>query len=150
MQKIFLPLLVFVGGAFAGPLLYWAMPQYDLFYYGLGPLIWPVQLIGSLMDSLRADNYVVLVGLNVLIYAIVGIGIVAAARNTRLLFFSGALLEAGVAILALWAVRFHIRDLLGHDGTMLIALLIALAFYGSLVFLVHLTVKRMQPSNQPT
>ncbi len=87
MQKISLPLLAFMGAAFIGPLLYWVMPPYDLFYYGVGPLIWPVQLIGPLMDSLRADNYVALVGLNVFLYAIVGIVFVAAARNT-LLFFS--------------------------------------------------------------
>ena len=143
MQKIYLPLLVFVGGAFIGPLLYWVMPPYNLFYYGVGPLIWPIQLLGPLMDSLRADNYVALVGLNVFLYAIVGIVIVAAARKTRLLILFGAVLGAGVIILALSAVHFRIRDLIGHDGAMLIALLIALAFYGSLVFLVYLIAKRI-------
>lgn len=145
MPKIYLPLLVFVSGAFIGPLLYWAIPPYDLFYYGVGPLIWPVQLIGPFLDFLRPDNYVALVGLNVFLYSIVGIAIVAAARKTRLLLFSGAVLEAGVIILALSAVHFRIRDLIGHDGTMLIALLIALTFYGSLVYFVRLVVIRLQP-----
>ena len=148
MQNKYLPLLVFVVGAFIGPLLYSVMPllpRYDLFYYGVGPLIWPIQLIGPLMDFIGTDNYVVLVGMNVLLYTVVGTGMVLAAHKTRPLVFAGALLEMGVIVLALWAVRFHIRDLLGHDGTLLIALLIALAFYGSLVFLVRLTVKRMQP-----
>jgi hypothetical protein len=144
MQKIYFPLLVFMGGAFIGPLLYWVMPPYDLFYYGVGPLIWPVQLIGPLMDSLRADNYVALVSLNVLLYAIVGIVFVATARKTRLLLFFCAVLGVGVIILALSAVHFRIRDLIGHDGTMLIALLIALAFYGSLVFFVRLVAIRLQ------
>jgi hypothetical protein len=148
MRKAFFPLLVFVGGALVGPLLYWVMPllpRYDLFYYGVGPLIWPVQLIGPLMDFLGTSNDALLVGLNVLLYAIVGMGIVAAARNTLLFFFSGAVLGAGVIILALSAVHFRIRDLIGHDGTMLIALLIALAFYGSLVFFVRLIAIRLQP-----
>jgi hypothetical protein len=145
MQKIYVPLLAFTGGAFIGPLLYWVLPPYDLFYYGVGPLIWPVQLIGPLMDSLRADNYVALVGLNIFLYAIVGIVIVAAARKAHLLLLSGAVLGAGVIILALSSVHFRIPDLVGHDGAMLIALLVALAFYGSLVFLVRLIVIRMQP-----
>src|SRR5713101_1676308 len=145
MKRPHLSLLVFMGGAFIGPLLYWVMPPYDLFYYGVGPLIWPVQLIGPLMDSLRAGNYVALVGLNVFLYAIVGIVFVATARKTRLLLFSCAVLGAGVTILALSAVHFKIRDLIGHDGTMLIALLIALAFYGSLVFFVRLIAIRLQP-----
>ena len=96
------------------------------------------------MDSLRATNYVALVSLNVFLYAIVGIVIVAAARKTPLLLLSGTTLEVGVIALALSSVRFRIRDLVGDDGTMLIALLIALAFYGSLVFFVHLIVMRMQ------
>jgi|SRR5690242_3319114 len=144
MRKIYIPLLVFVVGAFIGPLLYWVLPPYDLFYYGVGPLIWPVHLFAPLMDSLRATNYVALVSLNVFLYAIVGMVIVAAARKTPLLLVSGTTLEVGVIALALSSVRFRIRDLVGDDGTMLIALLIALAFYGSLVFFVHLIVMRMQ------
>jgi len=97
------------------------------------------------MDFLGTSNDVVLVGFNVLLYAVVGMGIVAAARNTLLFVFSGAVLGAGVIILALSAVHFRIRDLIGHDGTILIALLIALAFYGSLVFLVRLIAIRLQP-----
>jgi len=145
MRKMYLPLLVFVGGAFVGPLLYWVIPPYDLFYYGVGPLIWPSQLIEPLRDLLGVENYAALVGLNVFLYAIVGIVIVAAARNTRLLLFCGAVLETGVIILALSSVHFKIRDLIAHDGTLLIALLIALAFYGSLVLLIRLIVVKLQP-----
>src|SRR6266852_1738453 len=122
MRKMHLPLLVFVGGAFVGPLLYWAMPllpRYDLLYYGVGPLIWPVQVIGPLMGALQTDNYIVLVGLNVLLYAIVGAWIVVSTRSKWHLLFASALLEIGIVILALHAVRFNLRDLLGHDGTML-------------------------------
>jgi hypothetical protein len=140
--------LVFVGGALVGPLLYWVMPllpRYDLLYYGVGPLIWPVQLIGPLMDLLGTSNEAVLVGLNVLLYTMVGSGIVAAAREPQQCLFSGALLGVGVIILALSTVHFTIHDLLGHDGTMLIALFIALTFYGSLVFLVRLIVVQLQP-----
>jgi hypothetical protein len=149
-KPLLFPLLVFVGGAFAGPILYWVMPllpRYDLLYYGVGPLIWPIQLIGPLMGVLGTENYFVLVGLNVLLYTIVGAGVVVAAPNKRLLLLSGTLLESGIVILALAAVRFEPRDLLGHDRTMLCALLIALAFYGALVFLVRLLVVRMGPNN---
>jgi hypothetical protein len=146
MLKVFLPLLVFVGGSFVGPLLYWVMPllpRYDLLYYGVGPLIWPVQLIGPLMDVLGTDNYVLVVGLNVLLYAIVGMGIVVAAGNKLRLLLAATLLEIVIVILALAAARFRLGDLFGHDGTMLLALLIALAFYGALVFLVRLVVGRV-------
>jgi hypothetical protein len=144
-------LLVFVTGSFVGPLLYWVMPLlplYDLLYYGVGPLIWPVQLIGPLMDVLGTDNYVVVVGLNVLLYAVVGMGIVVAAGNKLRLLLAATLLEIGIVILALAAARFRLGDLVGHDGTMLFALLIALAFYGALVFLVHLVVGRVQSRQQ--
>jgi hypothetical protein len=146
LLKVFLPLLVFVGGSFVGPLLYWVMPllpRYDLLYYGVGPLIWPVQLIGPLMDVLGTDNYVLVVGLNVLLYAIVGMGIVVAAGNKLRLLLAATLLEIVIVILALAAARFRLGDLFGHDGTMLLALLIALAFYGALVFLVRLVVGRV-------
>jgi hypothetical protein len=148
MRKVILPLLVFVGGALVGPLLYRVMPllpKYDLLYYGIGPLIWPAQLIGPLMDLLGTSKEVAVVGLNVLLYTVIGGGIVAAAREPRWCLFAGALLGLGVTILALAAVHFKIRDLVGHDGMMLIALLIALVFYGSLVFLVRLIVVRLQP-----
>src|SRR5690242_6750244 len=150
-KPLLLPLLVFVGGAFAGPLLYWVMPllpRYDLLYYGVGPLIWPIQLIGPLMGVLGTENYFLLVGLNVLLYATVGTGVVVAAPDKRLLLLAGTLLEIGIVILALAAARFQLRDLLGHDGTMLIALLIAVAFYGALVFSVRLLVVRMGPQQQ--
>jgi len=120
------------------------MPLYDLFYYGVGPLIWPVQVIGSIMEFLGTDKYFVLVSLNVVLYPIVGAGIVAAARKAVLLLFAGGLVEAGVALLALSAVRFNYRDLLGYDGAMLIALLIGMAFYGFLIFLVYIIAKRLQ------
>ena len=123
------------------------LPRYDLLYYGVGPLIWPVQLIGPLMGVLGTDNYVVLVCMNVLLYTITGTAVVMAARNNRHLLFAGALLEAGVVILALSAVRFRLSDLLGDDGTMLIAVLIALVFYGSLVLSVRLVVKRTRPKD---
>src|SRR5256885_17139057 len=102
MRKAFFPLLVFVAGALVGPLLYWVMPllpRYDLFYYGVGPLIWPVQLIRLLMDFLGTSNDVLLVGFNVLLFVIVGMGIVAPAFNTLLFVFSGACLGASVIIL---------------------------------------------------
>src|SRR5260370_20245175 len=104
MKTIYVPLLVFVSGAFVGPLLYWMMPllpRYDLFYYGVGPLIWPVQVIGPLMDFFGTDKYVVLVFLNVALYSLVGMGIVAAVRKTVLLWFRGGLVEVGGARLAL-------------------------------------------------
>src|SRR5882672_12910304 len=114
MRKAFFPLLVFVGGALVGPLLYWIMPllpRYDLFYYGVGPLIWPVQVIGPLMDFFGTDNYIVLVGLNVVLYTLVGLGVVAAACKTALLWFASGLVAAGVALLALSTVRFDYQDL---------------------------------------
>src|SRR5260221_1124443 len=144
MKRPYLSLLVFVGGAFVGPLLYWVMPLYDWFYYGVGPLIWPVQVIGPMMEFLGTDKYVVLVGLNVVLYTIVGAGIVAATRKATLLLFAGGLVEVGVAFLGLSAVRFNYRDLLGYDGTMFIALLISMAFYGFLIFLVYMIATRLQ------
>jgi len=98
-----------------------------------------------MMEFLGTDKYIVLVGLNVVLYTIVGVGIVAAARKTVLLLFAGGLIEVGVALLALSAVRFNYRDLLGYDSAMLVALLIGMAFYGFLIFLVHRIVKRLQP-----
>jgi hypothetical protein len=147
MTRPYLSLLVFVGGAFVGPLLYWSMPllpRSDLFYYGVGPLIWPVQVIGPVMEFFGTDEYIVLVGLNVVLYTIVGAGIVAAARKATLFLFAGGLVEVGVAFLALSAVRFNYRDLLGYDGAMLIALLIGMTFYGFLIFLVYIIIKRLQ------
>jgi len=96
------------------------------------------------MEFLGTDKYFVLVSLNVVLYPIVGAGIVAAARKAVLLLFAGGLVEAGVALLALSAVRFNYRDLLGYDGAMLIALLIGMAFYGFLIFLVYIIAKRLQ------
>jgi hypothetical protein len=75
-------------------------------------------------------------------------GIVVAAGNKLRLLLAATLLEIGIVILALAAARFRLGDLVGHDGTMLFALLIALAFYGALVFLVHLVVGRVQSRQQ--
>ena len=97
-----------------------------------------------MMEFLGTDKYVVLVGLNVVLYTIVGAGIVAATRKATLLLFAGGLVEVGVAFLGLSAVRFNYRDLLGYDGTMFIALLISMAFYGFLIFLVYMIATRLQ------
>lgn len=148
MTRLFPPLLVFVGGSFVGPILYWAMPMMprpDLLYYGVGPLIWPALLIAPIADALGTASYALVFGLNIVLYAIVGAGIVLATRDRRLFILAGILLESGVVILALAAVRFRFQDLFGHDGTMLIALLIALAFYGALVLLVRRVARRYSP-----
>jgi hypothetical protein len=138
MRKVLLPALIFVGGGFVGPVLYWVMPllpRYDIFYYGVGPLIWPTQLSGPIVDFFGLSNMFVLVALNVLLYGVVGLVLAVAMRNTRLLLLLAAVIGIGVIALALSAVRFSVRDFIGQDGAMGVAVLIALAYYGSLIFL---------------
>jgi hypothetical protein len=147
MRKTLLPACVFVAGGFVGPMLYWVMPllpRYDMLYYGVGPLIWPTQLSGPVMDLFGSSNMFVLVGLNVLLYGAVGLGVAAIVRNTRLLLSLAAVIGVGVIISALSAVGFRIRDLIGEDGTMLIAVLIALAYYAALIFLEKSIAMRLQ------
>jgi hypothetical protein len=147
VRNTLLPALVFVAGAFIGPLLYWVMPllpRYDIFYYGVGPLIWPTQLSGPAMDFLGSSNMFVLVGLNVLLYSVVGLGVGAAVRNTRLLLLLAAAIGIGVITLALWAVGFSVHDLIGQDGAMVIAVLVALGYYGFLIFFAKSIATRLE------
>lgn len=105
-----------------------------MFYYGVGPLIWPTQLSGPIMDFFGSNDILVLVGLNVLLYGAVGLVIAVAVRDVRLLLSLALIIGIGVITLALSAVRFSVRDLIGQDGTMAIAVLIALSYYGTLIF----------------
>ena len=147
MAKTLLPALVFVAGAFVGPMLYWVMPllpRYDIFYYGVVPLIWPTQLSGPVMHLFGSSNMFVLVGLNVLLYSAVGLALAAAVRNTRLLLSLAAAIALGVIVLALSAVRFSVRDFIGQDGAMVVAVIIALTYYGLLILLEKSIATRLR------
>lgn len=145
MKRFTLPLLVFASGGLVGPFLYAIMPvlpEPELLYYGVGPLIWPVEVIGPIVEFIGAYSYVAIVAINILLFTLLGTAIVAAMRKRSLLVLASVLLEGGVIVMALSAVKFRYDDMIVGNGKMLIALIIALFFYALLVLLAYAVAKR--------
>lgn len=105
-------------------------------------MLWPVQVIGPVAAFFGSTNYGLLLGLNILLFALVGIVVVIAAKKNFQALYVGTMLDVAVTFLALSAVRFHFTDILAGTGEMLIALIIAVAFYAMLVFLTYAVVKK--------
>ena len=145
MKRFALPLLVFASGGLVGPCLYAIMPvlpEPELLYYGVGPLIWPVQVIGPIVEFIGTYSYIALVAINILLFTVLGTAIVAAMKKTSLLVLASVFLEGGVIVMALSAVKFRYDDMVAGNGKMLIALIVALFFYALLVLLAYKVGKR--------
>jgi hypothetical protein len=144
MGRVATSSMIFMAGAFAGPLLSWATkPDFHLdsviygFLFDLIILIWPTIILGvSMPEGVPIENVIISVGANVLFLGLVGAAIGFALSRPVVLVGIYLVLTTLIGLFAAWTSGFDLRY---FD---FFAFAITLGFYA---FLFWLSVRLAMP-----